>query len=78
MEQLAIYKPKKKKGRKKSHCNTILNSKWIINLHTTLKLEFLEKYVKNSLGARAMWQVLRLFTINTIQNKGKTDKLDII
>lgn len=44
----------------------------------TYNTKFLEKYVNNSLGARAMWQVLRLFSTNTIQNKGKTDKLDII
>lgn len=39
--------------------------------YNTNTVAFLEKYIKNSWGARAMWQVVRLVTTSTIQKKKK-------
>ena len=43
--------------------------------YNTNTVAFLEKYIKNSWGARAMWQVVRLVTTSTIQKKKKKEKL---
>lgn len=79
-EAIEYLQTKKKKKQKKPYCNTKLNSKWIINLHTTLKLQNFQKIHKEFFGSQGYVASSETYyhKHNSKKKKGKTDKLDII